>query len=172
MVIVNTIAGNLLDAKEKFIAHQVNSVTVKSHGLSKQIARRFPDADIYTRRPRIGNRNRTLFPDTPGTVIDLKSKKEKTILCLVSQWAPGPPGKWSLQYPTLKGIEPDTDKQRELWFRQCLEHLEVMDDLQGTNTDVAIPFGIGCGLARGNWTKYKKMLQESKVSFVIYKLPS
>jgi hypothetical protein len=55
--------GNLVEKKNvDAIVHQCNCLTVKSHGLSKQIARKFPWADVekicttkklsHTRRPR------------------------------------------------------------------------------------------------------------------------
>ena len=39
------------------IAHQTNCLTVRAHGLSATINRKYPWADIYSRRTPIGNRN-------------------------------------------------------------------------------------------------------------------
>ena len=56
---IEIVTGNLLDAKEKFIAHRTNCVSQKSAGLAKRIFDKFPYSNIYV--------NRT-DPNTPGTL--------------------------------------------------------------------------------------------------------
>lgn len=53
------IKGDILLAKETYIAHQCNCVTNKAKGLSKQIFKKFPYADSYTNRQNYSN---------PGTI--------------------------------------------------------------------------------------------------------
>ena len=46
-----------------------------------------------------------------------------------------------------------------MYFKEALEG--VVDYFWGTELPVkiAIPYKIGCGLAKGNWDNYKKMLE-------------
>ena len=44
---IKIINGNLLDATEKYIMHQINCKTTNGLGLSKSIFNKFPSANIY-----------------------------------------------------------------------------------------------------------------------------
>lgn len=154
--------GDLLDATEAFIAQQCNCVTVKSHGLSAAIAKRWPWADVYAKRkPR--SANTALTPDIPGTIEIIKGPDDLSVVCMFAQWTPGKPGAWTDKYP--KTYTDITATQRTEWFRQCLKAMDEEID-----SPVAVPYQIGCGLAGGNWNTYKAMLQEAKTEFVIYRL--
>lgn len=59
----------------------------------------------------------------------------------------------------------DSYNNRKIWFKECLDILDEHN--YGT---IAIPYGIGCGLAGGKWDEYKHMLEECKTKVVIYKL--
>ena len=52
------------------IVHQCNCLTVKAHGLSAQIARKYPWGDVYRYRRRQGFRNLAVPEDRkePGTI--------------------------------------------------------------------------------------------------------
>ena len=158
--------GDLLDAKEAFIAQQCNCVTIKSHGLSAAIAKRWPWADVYAKR-KPKSANTALEPDTPGTIQIIKGPDadSHSVVCLFAQWTPGKPGAWTDKYP--KTHDDTTAAQRSEWFRQCLK---AMDDCEEIDGPVAVPYQIGCGLAGGNWSTYKAVLQEAKTEFVIYQL--
>jgi hypothetical protein len=171
MVIIKTVNGDICNAKERYICQQCNCVTVKPHGLSKYIADRFPYANVYASRPA-RSANTAAVPDEPGTVVEMGYELEDgaeeapadrtpTVLCMMGQWLPGKPGVYSRCYPRT---HTDTPADRESWFRDCLDII----DAEGYGT-VAVPFRIGCGLAGGNWARYKRMLEECKTKVVIYK---
>ena len=90
----------------------------------------------------------------PGEIII-----RKDIINLVGQDTPGKPKK------------NETAKKREKWFEEGLEKIEEIPDLES----VAFPYGIGSGLAGGNWENYQKMINKfaksnPDIKVVIYKL--
>ncbi len=74
-------------------------------------------------------------PRTPGTIM-IKDR----IIGMMAQINGGKPK------------APETTTTRELLFLQCL------DQLPKAKT-IAFPFGIGCGLAGGNWDHYFKLIK-------------
>lgn len=143
--------GDLLEFVGGIIVQQCNCLTVKSHGLSKQIAQRFPSADPYTRRRPVGKRNLAISADraTPGTVW-----REGRVVCFMAQWRPGKINSpYFGKYP--ESDPPETADQREKWFAECLAELASKEPLQ-----VAFPDHIGCGMAGGNWVQYERMIHE------------
>lgn len=156
------VEGDLLhiDANVKsVIVQQCNCLTVTSHGLSQSIASKWPEADIYAHRRKMGNRNLSVVEDrgTPGSCIitsinDPSIDKEKYVAALLGQWRPGKvTSKWHSVYP--ESNPPETNAQREIWFKQSLINLEQQVRELGIQV-VAFPLGIGCGLAGGNWNNY------------------
>lgn len=144
MPILKIIKGDLLDAEEYHIAQQCNCVTVKSHGLSKVIANKWPEADVYAKRQQLDSRNCAINRSEPGTV-EKCHLDDKIILCMFAQYCPGKVGWCSRVYDS-----DETAKDRQRWFSECLD---IIDDDE-TISVVAMPYGIGCGLAGGNWQKY------------------
>ena len=165
MVIIDTIKGDLLDAKETYICQQCNCNTIKSHGLSKSISDRYSWANPYNIRPKKSN-NSTTDPDEPGTIIELEHPYEPNkfpiFLCFMGQWLPGKPYVFKKYYPNTYN---DTYENRKQWFQNCLDILD-----ENKYNKVAVPYMIGCGLAGGKWTEYKKMLEDCHTKIVIYKL--
>jgi len=162
MVIIKKIAGDITETECKYIAQQCNCNTVKSHGLSKTLADKWPWADVYSKRVAIGSRNATIAPSIPGT-IDLVSNEDKTkfVICLYAQWAPGKPGDYARYYPKTYS---DTSENRIMWFKECIARI---DELK--LDEIAMPYKIGCGLAGGNWKIYEKILQDAKTHIIMYK---
>ena len=146
------IVDDILNAKEKYIAHQCNCVTTYAKGLAKSINSRYPWADAYT--------NRTTN-DIVGTIKIFESpSQDKAVICMFAQFYPSKP---------IKNSKEDTYKQRIKHFQQCL------DEMKKIQTDkIAFPFLIGCGLAGGDWNIYKKMLEnfekETNIEVILYKL--
>lgn len=168
-MIVSEIKGSVLDAKTDYLAHQCNCNTVKAHGFSDVLFKKYPWANVYESRSKMGNRNRTSEPSIPGTV-QISSSTNKGfpgIIHMFGQWSPGKPGSFSFAYPseTYK----DTREDRVNYFRSCIQHMEqfVKDD-----EIVAVPSRIGCGLAGGDWKVYRSILDQSKIQFVVYELVS
>lgn len=163
MTIVGYKRGNVVDATEKYIAHQCNCTTRLPHGLSKDIATRYPECDVYSRRGG-STPNTATHPDSPGTIKFFSTKDGKKIfVSFLAQWAPGRPLEMHQAYPPPPHIE-DTHLQRTVWFQECLRLLEYTVGQER----VAVPYNIGCILTGGNRTNYETMLQESNINFVLY----
>lgn len=153
-MIVKIVEGDILNAKEEYIAHQCNCVTKNGKGLSKAIFSKYPFSDVYS--------NRTEY-SVPGTVLISSDDNEfHKIISLFAQYVCGKPY-YKKYYPKKYD---DTYENRLLWFEKCLYRLHE----QGIKT-IAVPYGIGCGLAGGKWENYKKILERAKVNIVLYKLP-
>ena len=170
------------------IVHQCNCLTVKAHGLSAQIARKYPWADVYryrrsqesSRRPfwRPGVRNLAIPEDQkePGTIQILRNPeidivknsngethlvpKKPDVIALYAQWNFGK-GKKGCGPCKMCSPYRDTPQERERWFAQCLEELGQCDSYQ----NLAFPYQIGCGLAGGNWSRYLAMIQDFAVKY-------
>ena len=168
MTIIKIIEGDLLNAKETILCQQCNCVTMLSHGLTAQVAKKFPWADVYKRRkPKTANC--TSEPSIPGTIqIDHDPEEEyfegKTIIHMFGQWLPGIPGKFYPAYQDLPKVN-DGSADRIKYFKECLQKLDALK----LPVPVAMPYKIGCGLAGGNWPAYQKMLEEARTKIVLYK---
>ena len=141
--------GDLLESEADWIVQQCNCLTVRAHGLSRDIAAKFPDSNPYVTRRAVDNRNLAQEADrsVPGT-IEVMGR----VVCLMAQWRPGNLcSPYFLRYP--ESDPPETAAQREVWFKACLANLN------GISGRVAFPDHIGCGLAGGNWEHYEQMIE-------------
>jgi len=139
---ITYVKGDILDSKETYIVHQCNCRTTTPKGLSHQIFKKFPYSNVYKNNPR-----------TLGT-IEIRGN----IVALYAQDYPGQPRNTN-----------DTRENREIMFQECLD---ILSGVLKQGETVAFPDHIGCGLARGNWSNYLKMITDfsEKHSVVIYKL--
>lgn len=147
--------GDLLETTDvDLICHQVNCLTVKSHGLSEQISNKYPWCDIYKTRQSLGGRNLATLETRgiPGQVKIFQNSGHPSIGCMLAQWDYGRCDK-----PRMRNIQPyrDTKENRGEWFHQCLCEIGSLDYQR-----IAFPFKIGCGLAGGHWNTYFKMIKE------------
>jgi O-acetyl-ADP-ribose deacetylase (regulator of RNase III) len=163
MVIIDIINGDILNAKESYICHQCNCVTKTSYGLSKSISNKYIWADIY--KTRSENKQNVQELDEPGTIIELEDpidpNKFHKVICFMSQIGPRKPNTYKKLYLNIYN---DTYENRKKWFRDCLHILD-----ENNYETVAMPYGIGCGLAGGKWDEYIKMLKECQTKIVLYK---
>lgn len=155
---VETVNGNLLDAKEDYIVHQCNCVSTGAKTLAEQIFKKYPYANTYLHRIR-GVKNTY---DKPGTIEILGNGKElRYIVNMYSQF-----------YPSVAKYGNDTKEKRVQWFKECLHELGMIEEIG--NKTFAMPYLIGCGAAGGDWETYKGMIEdfanEKKVKVVLYKL--
>lgn len=130
---ISEISGDLLDATEDFKCHQCNCVTMKSKGLSSLMFSKYPSANTYKRH--------NIHKSVPGT-IDVFL--DCGVINLYAQYLPGKAGK-------------DEQELRLWWFEMCLQ--AVIDHVP-PGKSYAFPYGIGCGLAGGNWTEYSVLLKK------------
>lgn len=125
----------------KFIAHQSNCINSGSAaGIAKIIFEKYPYADCYKDRKE---------PSIPGA-IDVAGDGlfYRGIINMFSQY-----------YPGKAQIGPDrldSYKDRKIWFHSCLMSIADIKDLDS----VAIPYGIGCCLAGGDWIWYEQKLNK------------
>jgi O-acetyl-ADP-ribose deacetylase (regulator of RNase III) len=151
---IKIIDGDLLEAKEKYILHQTNSITNNAGGLALYLFLKYPFADVY--KNRIEN-------DVPGTVkVCGNGKDQRYVINAFGQFYPGP--------PKYQGI--DTAEKRQEYFSQCLQQVSQIENLES----IAFPYLIGCGLAKGKWENYLKMIGDfsnmdsmKDVSVIIYR---
>ncbi len=157
--------GDLLEAKVDFIVHQCNCLTVRGAGLAEQIESMFPFAALYSKRSAIGSRNIAMVTHrgTPGTYhIFESSSSPKGVIALLGQWRPGKiPSPY--QYPEYE--TPETQELREQWFQKALWAAGRELRQRNRRFILGFPERIGCGLAGGRWSRYRKILQEFEIDF-------
>lgn len=162
--------GNLLEATEDFIAQQCNCISLKPHGLSASITKKFPFADSYgIRKGLSGNLAIPEYRDIPGTISVMgNGQDQRFVINMFAQYSYGKP------YSTLNKNKQwqDSYEDRKQWFHNCLE--EISKKVKPNS--LAFPYKIGSNLAGGNWEKdYYPMLEQfSKnnpdIEIVLYKL--
>lgn len=126
--------GDLLEAKEKYMAHVCNCVSQKAMGIAKDIFDKFPYANTYI--------NRTV-PDNLATIKILgNGQDQRYIINMFSMAYPGKP-----RYPDSKL---DGTLAREKYFHKCLLKIAKIENLES----IAFPWRIGCNLGGGDWNIY------------------
>ena len=168
------VEGDLLECHAthgaQVILQQTNCVTVNAHGLSEAIARRFPYANVYAARGAVAlGRNRAARYDRPGAVVccvltlfptateaGTQQLAGPIVACLMAQRLPG---RSTGRHAAAYDVDPATDTApaRVRFFRVCLVRLAELVRRERW-TCIAIPFQIGCGLAGGDWSKYRQLL--------------
>ena len=151
--------ANILEVKDGYILQQCNCITVYPYGLSADLEKTFPGTCPYSRRnPKIQHTNvaRTQDRSVPGTLAIMQNSTGPAIISIFGQYCPGGPGNASY-LATEAGVD-DSQEAREKYFAEALNGLH--DYFWGTKEyiKIAVPFKIGCGLAKGNWQNYEKML--------------
>ena len=139
---IKVISGDLLEAKEVLIVHQVNCMGVMDKGVAKQIREKWPEVyDGYSAMCKsYGNFRRELLGCVYWKCVGLN----KYIGNLFGQYGCASDGKRHTDYVAL---------------REGL--LKVRDFSEGGRVDIAMPYGIGCGNGGGDWDgKVFPMIQE------------
>jgi O-acetyl-ADP-ribose deacetylase (regulator of RNase III) len=136
------VTGDLLESKEKYIAHQCNCLTQNSAGTAKAIFDKFPHANTYAKRVR-GEDGQTTNIDVPGTITILgDGKEQRFVINMFAQYYPGKP-----KYP-LSSLDGTLIRQKQ--FHKCLLRVALLPDLES----IAFPWRIGCNLGGGDWEYY------------------
>ena len=139
------IKGDLLEAKEQYIAHACNAVSNQAGGLAHYIFKKFPYANIYSSRPFP---YRAIGKDFPGHIVIKGTGSQKRIINMLTQYYPGT----SNDELSLK----DGIKARISYFTRCLIDISKIDGLES----VAFPKFVCCGLAGGDWLVYSDILEK------------
>lgn len=138
--------GNLITGNFSIIVHQVNCKGVMGAGLAKQIRNIYPGVyDDYIRALRYENAGL-------GHVIfsyamcdpEKYDKSCRTIVSMLAQDGYGRDKRYT-----------DYDA-----FKECLEVFRRYLESYDSTWTVAFPYGIGCGLAGGDWNIIEKMIKE------------
>ena len=149
---ISIVEGDLLEASEEYIGHQCNCVTIgNGAGLAKFLFKKFPYANTYAHRKA---------PSEPGSYsIHGDGKADRLIVNFYSQYHPGKAKQ-----------KPDTRQARLEWLLSAMERF-IRDQKV---SELALPHGIGCGLAGGDWEVYWKSLAQfadaHEVTIKLYRL--
>ena len=146
---VTVVKGNLLDATEKVIAHQVNCQRKMNSGVAKAIREKYPI--VFERyeetKPKLG-------------LVDFICENEKTgghfIANMYAQDRYGYDGKQYTDYEA---------------FRECCQTIVKLCRIIKSNT-VAMPYKIGSDRGGADWDKIMDILLEefTDVDLTLYKL--
>lgn len=134
------IEGDLLESDAKYICHQCNCTSIGSAGLAREIFKKYPYADAYWRGcDRI-----------PGEISVMgNGENQRYIINMYAQIRPGCSSLYVLK-------QSDGANDRIKYFISCLQKIKQIENLES----IAFPFGIGCNLAGGDWSKYYKILKK------------
>lgn len=182
MSLLIEVQGNLLNATEPVIVQQLNCLCVRGHGLAANIAKKFPYADVYGTRRALGNRNMAIPDDrgVPGEIVvsypdnNVNGSNMPIVIGLYGQFDYGKPNlNGNYKYLKRTTQEQDNYELRVQWFSEALEKLKIWL-INNHIPAVAFPYGIGCGLAGGDWKIYSQLLknfaEQSPHKVIIYKL--
>lgn len=136
---VKVVDGDLLQAQENIIGHQVNCQAVMGSGVAKALKARYPQ--IYTAYMEFCNGKQ------PEELLG-----QLQIVALGGKWAANLFGQ--LNYGRSNSIYTDYTS-----LQKALMSLKVYAKEQGLS--VALPYQIGCGLANGDWKVVLPMIEEA-----------
>jgi len=133
---IEVINGDILDAKEKYIAHQTNCVSKTWSGVARVIFEKYTYANTYLDRE---------IPNAPGT-IDIwgDGEENRFVINMYGQMFPG----------RSNEENEDNANARQKWFYACLTKISKIKDLES----IAMPYYIACGLAGGDWEYYYSVI--------------
>ena len=163
MKLVKIEIGDLLNCEDEVIVQQCNCTTLTSMGLCAAIEGRY-NVKPYSKRARErGNIATKETCSKPGTIsVHEIENNTRVVICLYAQWAPGKCDSRQHRFwkdmAKKRNVE-ETPKIREQWFKTCLEEMRK-EIIERELYSIAFPYGIGCGLAGGEWDTYYHMIEE------------
>lgn len=134
--------GNILNAVENIIGHQVNGIGVMGSGLAKQIRNQYPH--VYR-----AYREFTLKADKPEQLLGINLMLYPSGRRLHNDEHPHKGIKIFANLFGQARISRHKKMTDEQALRQALEQLAAY--AKEYNLSVALPYGIGCGLGGGDW---------------------
>ena len=135
--IIKIVDGDILQASENILAHQVNCMGVMGGGIAKQIKDKYPSVFDQYSKFFINNKFTAL-----GKCQIVKAEDDKYIANLFGQYKFGR----DKQYTDYKALE------------EALFSLKV--SAKDHNKSIAIPYNVGCGLAGGSWDIVYKIIED------------
>lgn len=134
--------GNLLEAKENIIAHQVNCIGVMGAGVAKQIRDKVLTRQQYEKYQELCNIGGATLLGHLQIQNVTQTQEEKFVANLFGE-----------NIPTGKGL--DTNY---LALEKALRKLQ--EYAERNKLSVALPGYLGCGLAGGNWDIVYSMIDD------------
>lgn len=146
---MNIINGDILDVKEGIIVQQVNCKGVMGAGLAKQIRNKYPN--VY--KTYINNlKSLRLKNIHPLGNVDFTKVGDRLAVCnFYAQYSYG-----------RHSIHTDYEE-----FEKCL--IKLKDKIGIKNINVYFPYGIGCGLAGGDWNIVLSLIEKYFPESIIVK---
>lgn len=155
---INIIEGNILEAKENIICHQVNCQGVMGAGLAKQIRNKYPE--VYESYKQFYEMFKGKKKQLLGNAQVVNCNDGKIIANIFGQFGYG-----------KNGIQTDYDALRS-GFNDIFSAVTNISKYK--DKTIAIPYGIGCGLDGGDWNIVYKMIEDISEYYnydcTIYKL--
>ena len=131
--------GNIVTGNYPIFCQQVNCKGVMGAGLAKQIKEKYPEVYNYY-KPFCDDGVAEL-----GACNYIPTKDKRICICMYAQDGYGRNKRY-------------TDYEA---FKKCLEHIEFFMKFHPKNKpSIAFPYGIGCGLAGGDWYIILGMLKD------------
>lgn len=146
---VKIVNGNILNSTENIIIHQVNVQGIMGGGVARQLANQYPGLEKeYSEHCKALDNN---YKYLKGKVFFYGASNNKTICNMFSQ-------KENF----------DTDYEA---MKKALTYIKKW--AENNNLSICMPYGIGCGIANGDWSKVYKIIEEvfSDYDVTLYKLP-
>lgn len=133
---ISIVKGNILNCTEDIIVHQVNCQGIMGGGVAKQLAQHYKKLeDIYFKHCVECCMN---YQKMKGTVFMFASNQGKIIANMFSQ------------KPNF-----DTDYCS---MKNALQEIKCW--AKGRKSSVCMPYGIGCGIANGDWNIVFRIIEE------------
>ena len=154
------------------IIHIGNCVACRPHGLSETITVNFKYANTYGDRICTEqHKNLARVCDRPnlGSLKIDTLANNPNIICCFSQFKMGKANstyfRCFLDQHYTENAKKDTKELREKMFAICLIKIKKWIKRNDHITRIAIPYGIGCGLAGGTWFNYRNIIDVILSSF-------
>lgn len=142
--------GDILEATENIICHQVNVDGIMGGGLAKQIASHYPNCENEYQKLCISFNKKYNLLRGEACLVNI-DKKKFIANCFT-------------QLPNF-----DTDYEA---LNDCFRFL--LKFCKGTNMTICIPYRYGCGIANGDWNIVSQIFEdlsnEYDVDIVVYQL--
>lgn len=143
---INIINGNILDAKEDIIVHQVNCKGIMGGGVARQLANQYKDLEKeYSQFCKNYNND---YERLKGSVVFYR--QGKTICNMFSQKE-----NFNTDYESMK---------------LALNNIKKFAIANGYS--IAIPYKIGCGIANGDWSTVEQIIIDTFADYdvTLYRL--
>lgn len=138
---ISIISGDLLQAKEAAICHQVNCQNVMGSGVAKAIFTKWPEVKTEYHRFCNGRRPRDLLGRIQVVNLSEFSAGDKVVINIFGQLNCGHDKICYTRYDALE---------------TAFDEINRVDEFKS----LAFPYGFGCGLAGGNWQQVERLMLE------------